>query len=189
MAVTDPDAPPYKRLSTFIVPTDAPGVNIVRSVGVGQEANGTPRLRALSGRPRAKGPSAGTARRRVRGCADAARRRTDSSRDAHYRTGPQSLRPDVRAGALAHDAGLALGRQADGAGEDRGFVDRHRAVPPAGAAHRVAHRQVQGLSQGAQGHRRREGADAEGVPRCRSARAADSRLARRNDRRCRSSSR
>ena len=38
MAVTDPDAPPYKRLSTFIVPTDAPGVNIVRSVGVGQEA-------------------------------------------------------------------------------------------------------------------------------------------------------
>jgi len=41
MVVTDPDAPPYKRLSTFIVPTDAPGVNIVRSVGVGQEANGT----------------------------------------------------------------------------------------------------------------------------------------------------
>jgi len=41
MVVTDPDAPPYKRLSTFIVPTDAPGVSIVRRVGVGQEANGT----------------------------------------------------------------------------------------------------------------------------------------------------
>jgi acyl-CoA dehydrogenase len=41
MVVTDPNAPPYKRLSTFIVPTDAPGVNIVRSLGVGQEVNGT----------------------------------------------------------------------------------------------------------------------------------------------------
>ncbi|HKV54111.1 MAG TPA: acyl-CoA dehydrogenase family protein [Candidatus Binataceae bacterium] len=41
MAVTDPDAPPYKRLSTFIVPTDATGLNIVRNVGVGQEAEGT----------------------------------------------------------------------------------------------------------------------------------------------------
>jgi acyl-CoA dehydrogenase len=40
MVVTDPDAAPYKRLSTFIVPTDAPGVNIVRRLGVGQEANG-----------------------------------------------------------------------------------------------------------------------------------------------------
>ena len=35
MAVTDPDAPPYKRMSMFIVPTDTPGVNIVRNVGVG----------------------------------------------------------------------------------------------------------------------------------------------------------
>ena len=41
MVVTDPDAQPYKRLSTFIVPTDAPGVNIVRRVGVGQEVTGT----------------------------------------------------------------------------------------------------------------------------------------------------
>ncbi|MGH7986367.1 MAG: acyl-CoA dehydrogenase family protein [Candidatus Binataceae bacterium] len=41
MVVTDPEAPPYKRLSTFIVPTNTPGVNIVRSVGVGQEAEGT----------------------------------------------------------------------------------------------------------------------------------------------------
>jgi acyl-CoA dehydrogenase len=41
LAVTDPDAPPYRRLSTFIVPTDAPGVNILRSLGVGHEAEGT----------------------------------------------------------------------------------------------------------------------------------------------------
>ena len=41
MAVTDPDAAPYSRLSTFIVPANAEGVNIVRSVGVGQEPEGT----------------------------------------------------------------------------------------------------------------------------------------------------
>jgi acyl-CoA dehydrogenase len=41
MAVTDPDAPPYKRLSTFIVPMDTPGLDIVRNVGVGQEGEGT----------------------------------------------------------------------------------------------------------------------------------------------------
>jgi acyl-CoA dehydrogenase len=32
MAVTDPEAPPHKRASMFIVPTDTPGVNIVRDV-------------------------------------------------------------------------------------------------------------------------------------------------------------
>ena len=32
MAVTDPEAPPHERASMFIVPTDTPGVNIVRDV-------------------------------------------------------------------------------------------------------------------------------------------------------------
>src|SRR5438045_7633227 len=32
MAVTDPDAAPHERASMFIVPTDTPGVNIVRDV-------------------------------------------------------------------------------------------------------------------------------------------------------------
>src|SRR5206468_2607111 len=32
MAVTDPDAPPHRRASMFIVPTDTPGVTIVRDV-------------------------------------------------------------------------------------------------------------------------------------------------------------
>jgi acyl-CoA dehydrogenase len=32
MAVTNPDAPPHRRASMFIVPVDAPGVNIVRDV-------------------------------------------------------------------------------------------------------------------------------------------------------------
>src|SRR6201988_4093580 len=31
MAVTDPDAPPYQRLSTFIVPMGTPGLNVVRN--------------------------------------------------------------------------------------------------------------------------------------------------------------
>jgi acyl-CoA dehydrogenase len=41
MAVTEPDAAPYGRLSTFIVPTNSDGLNIVRSVGVGQEPEGS----------------------------------------------------------------------------------------------------------------------------------------------------
>ncbi len=41
MAVTDPDATPYRKLSSFIVPADAPGVNIVRNVGVGDEPEGS----------------------------------------------------------------------------------------------------------------------------------------------------
>ncbi|HSD09987.1 MAG TPA: acyl-CoA dehydrogenase family protein [Candidatus Binatia bacterium] len=35
MAVTDPDAPPYERMSMFIVPTDTPGFRILRNMAVG----------------------------------------------------------------------------------------------------------------------------------------------------------
>jgi acyl-CoA dehydrogenase len=38
MVVTDPDAAPYQRMSMFIVPADAPGVNIKRNVGLADEA-------------------------------------------------------------------------------------------------------------------------------------------------------
>ncbi|HEX5776769.1 MAG TPA: acyl-CoA dehydrogenase family protein [Caulobacteraceae bacterium] len=41
MAVTDPDAEPYRRMSMFIVPTDTPGVEIVRNVGVGYSQDGS----------------------------------------------------------------------------------------------------------------------------------------------------
>jgi acyl-CoA dehydrogenase len=41
MAVTDPEAPPYQRLSTFIVPMDTPGLSVVRNVGVGYEREAT----------------------------------------------------------------------------------------------------------------------------------------------------
>ena len=41
MAVTDPDAPPYRRMSMFIVPADTPGIEIVRNYGVAGEVGET----------------------------------------------------------------------------------------------------------------------------------------------------
>ena len=40
MAVTEPDNPPYQKMSMILVPTDTPGVNIVRDVGLGDEPMG-----------------------------------------------------------------------------------------------------------------------------------------------------
>src|SRR3954469_9189009 len=40
MVVTNPDVSPYKGMSMFLVPTDTPGVNIVRNVGLGGESEG-----------------------------------------------------------------------------------------------------------------------------------------------------
>ena len=40
MAVTDPEAPPYQRMSMFIVPVEIPGVEMLRHVGVGFEGKG-----------------------------------------------------------------------------------------------------------------------------------------------------
>ena len=40
MAVTDPEAPPYQRMSMFIVPSDTPGIDIVRNTAVGYELEG-----------------------------------------------------------------------------------------------------------------------------------------------------
>ncbi len=41
MLVTDPENPPYQQQSTFLVPTDTPGVEILRNVGVGEEEEGS----------------------------------------------------------------------------------------------------------------------------------------------------
>ncbi len=40
MAVTDPDAPPYQRMSMFIVPAETPGIRLIRSVATGTEPAG-----------------------------------------------------------------------------------------------------------------------------------------------------
>jgi acyl-CoA dehydrogenase len=40
MAVTDPDVSPYQGMSMFIVPSDLPGIEIVRNVGLGAEPLG-----------------------------------------------------------------------------------------------------------------------------------------------------
>jgi acyl-CoA dehydrogenase len=41
MCVTEPDAAPYNKMSMIIVPTNTPGVNIIRNVGVGEEEEGS----------------------------------------------------------------------------------------------------------------------------------------------------
>jgi acyl-CoA dehydrogenase len=40
MAVTEPDNPPYQRMSMILVPTNTPGVTIMRDVGLGDEPLG-----------------------------------------------------------------------------------------------------------------------------------------------------
>lgn len=40
MVITNPDVSPYNGMSMFVVPTDTPGVEIVRNVGLGEEALG-----------------------------------------------------------------------------------------------------------------------------------------------------
>lgn len=40
MAVTDPDAHPYQRMSMFLVPADTPGIEIIRDVGLAGEPIG-----------------------------------------------------------------------------------------------------------------------------------------------------
>jgi acyl-CoA dehydrogenase len=40
MVVTDPDNPPHQRLSALVVPRDAPGLEIVRNVGIWGESEG-----------------------------------------------------------------------------------------------------------------------------------------------------
>ena len=40
MCVTDPQAPPYRRMSMLLVPSDTPGIHILRNVGLGHEREG-----------------------------------------------------------------------------------------------------------------------------------------------------
>ncbi len=62
MVVTNPDVSAYAGMSMFLVPTDTPGVNIVRNVGLAGErpGEGSARPHPLPGRA---GPGRGAARR------------------------------------------------------------------------------------------------------------------------------
>ena len=103
MAVTDPDVPVYQGTSMFLVPTDTPGIEIIRNVGLGGEprGRGLARVRALQQRARARRQPARRRGPGVRDRADPPRRRPHPPRDAHRRRVPAGLRHDVRARAVA----------------------------------------------------------------------------------------
>ena len=184
MAVTDPDVSAYQGMSMFLVPTDTPGVNIERNVGLYGEPleRGLPRAHPLRRR-------AGTGRRRprrggagVRDRADSARWRAHPPRHAHDRPRPEGARHDVRTRPEPRDPGQHPGRQAVRAGLHRRLVRAARAVPAVRALHRVGDRQVQRLPEGPQGHRDGEGRHAHRAARHRVAGDAGARRARRHQR-------
>ena len=101
MVVTNPEVSAYQGMSMFLVPTDTPGVNIVRNIGLHgeREGEGSHALHPL--RQRA-GAVRGAARRRgpgIRHRPDPAGRRPDSPCHAHHRPFPRSAGHDVRARA------------------------------------------------------------------------------------------
>ncbi|EIK52891.1 restriction modification system DNA specificity protein-containing protein [Stutzerimonas stutzeri TS44] len=99
----------------------------------------------------------------------ATRWRSRASRHARYRTGAKGARCIVRARPVAHHPGRPAGCKTDGAGKNRRLLDRAGAVPVAGDAHRLAHRQIPGLSACTQRHRRGKSGHAQGAARhCRS---------------------
>ena len=167
MAVTDPDVSAYQGMSMFLVPTDTPGVNIVRDVGLG-------------GEPLGEGSHALIHYDDVRVPADAllggegqafaiAQTRLGGGRIHHaMRTiGMASKALDAMCErALSREvAGRDPRRQAVRAGLHRRLLRPAHAVPAVRALHRVDDRQAQRLPQGPQGHRGGEGADARGAPR------------------------
>ena len=94
----------------FLVPTDTPGVKIVRNVGARAARpidEGSPRPHPLR---RRAGAGRRPARRRgpgLRHRPDPPRRRPHPPRHAHHRPGAEGARHDVRAGAQPRDARAA----------------------------------------------------------------------------------
>ena len=170
----------------FLVPTDTPGVNIVRNVGA--------RRRAATARARTRSSTTTTCgcrpTRLLGGEGQAfaiAQTRLGGGRIHHaMRTigmAQQGARHDVRAGAEPR-------RPQGGLLADKQFVQGYiadsyaqlDAVPPVRAVHGVVDRQAQRLPQGAQGHRRGQGADAGRAARHRPAGDPGARRARRQQR-------
>ena len=143
MAVTDPDVPVYQGTSMFLVPTDTPGIEIIRNVGLGGEraGRGLARVRALQPGPRARRQPARRRGSGVRDRADAARRWPHPPRDAHHRRRASEAFDMMCERALSRvDAGRGAREEADGAGEDRRLLHPARAVPAAGAPRGVEDR-------------------------------------------------
>ncbi len=103
MAVTNPDAHTYEKMSLFIVPAETPGIEIVRNVGVGTDSHAShgyvryadvrvPADHVLGG----EGQAAAIAQTQTR-------RWAHSSCDAHDRVGATRVRHDVRAGGVPTD--------------------------------------------------------------------------------------
>ena len=157
MAVTDPDVSAYQGMSMFLVPTDTPGVNIVRNVG-------------LCGEPINEGSHALIHYDDVRVPAEAllggegqafaiAQTRLGGGRIHHaMRTigmAQKALDMMCERALSRETAGQPPRRQAVRAGLHRRLVRAARPVPAVRALHRVGDRQVQRLQAGPQGHRRR----------------------------------
>ena len=172
----------------FLVPTDTPGIEIVRNVG-------------LAGEPEGEGSHALIHYDDVRLPAEAllggegqafaiAQTRLGGGRIHHAMRTIGMARRGLDAmceRALSRQVQGGLpGRQAVRAGLHRRLLRPAHAVPPVRALHGVVDRQAQRLPEGAQGHRRRQGADARRAPRHRLAGHPDPRCARASATRCRS---
>ena len=127
MAVTDPDAAPYERHSMFVVPAETPGINLLRTVGMGYEPVGGGREGYVRYENVRVPPTTCSARgRRLRGGPDSPRRRPYPPRHAHRGSRPTDLRHAVRAGCVPLHPGRDARQQADGPGDDRRFLDGDR---------------------------------------------------------------
>ena len=139
MVVTDPDVSIYKGASMMLVPTDSPGVNILRNVGIAGERLGdgahayvrydnvrVPADHVLGG----EGQAFVIAQTRLGGGRIHHAMRTVG-------TCQRALDMMCERALVAHDAGLAARRQADRAAVRRRLVDRAPPVPAPGAARGV----------------------------------------------------
>ena len=159
MVVTEPGNPPYRRHSMLIVPTDTPGVTIVRNVGVaGWDAEGEgghayiryENVRVPAGEP-ARRPG-----RRLRRGPDPPWGRAHPPRHADRRDGQAGAGDDAAARGLPPHPGRAAVKEAARPGDGRRVVAGTRAVPAARAPDGVEDRPLPGLQAGPRRHRRRQ---------------------------------
>ena len=162
MAVSNPDVAPYQGMSMFLVPSDTPGVNIVRNVG-------------LYGEPDNEGFHALVHYDNVRVPAEAVLGGEGQAFViAQTRLGGGRIHHATRTIGMAHKAldmmcERALSRETSGGLlSDKQYVQGYIAdsyaqlmqFRPVRSLHRLGDRQVQGLQEGPQGHRRGQGDNA-----------------------------